>query len=168
MADYPQILAQLERIPELSAGEPIPMVARHSPDHPDRCQPATIYEFELPRWALEATHLDIVLDGKEYRLNPTELKRRYAIAETTMFRWDAANLDRFIRYYSGFHGVDCFLIYYNGRLSEIGDVVRTLSAQQYPADVYLHEWDLPYWQTFCGKDDYLQTWKHSAQSVQLA
>jgi hypothetical protein len=169
ISDYPGISARLKAPPGLVIDhQVVPLAVLHDIDHPSRCQLATIYEFDLPATSAESAILDIVLDGMRYMLRPTELTRQCHLVETTLFGLDSAMLDTFIRYYVECHGVDCFLLYYSGRLSAISDLVNDLCARNYEADIYLHEWDLPYWQTFCQKDDIELTWKHSAQSVQLA
>ena len=90
---------------------------------------------------LKSVNLEILYNSKKYSyIISKDNYSSYKLAATTLFKDDYELLDFYIDYYVK-HGVECFFLYYNGKIKE--EMFDFLKCKNVP--IYITEWNYQYW-----------------------
>lgn len=136
--------------------------------HPQNCQHSFIWTVIIPEVVVLDNTVSVAVDGIEFVAHAIDTYMNETIQDvttSTLFKHDYKNTRLYIDYYYNYHSIKSYLLYYNGSIESIHEYISTLSTHA-DCNIVFFGFNFPYWQTFCGKNDYTTYWSHSAQSIQ--
>lgn len=158
---------ELQKIPEIKCkNNDIKIIFKevfNINDHETSC----VYMYIINSNNKMNTELTIIHDDKEYTLTAIDsiIPDTVTIFQTSLFKDDYKNVIIHVDYYSYYHGIYNFLLYYNGDIHKIKDEMNNIKTD---CNIYMFSIDYPYWKTFFNNNPKIIHSPHNSQCLQLA